>query len=308
MKNQKINYVPPFFVDDEEEEDGEVEVQKHAPNISEGSEVESESEDESDLEQSFINEDDEELSSNPEERFPEVSGYGEDAEEESEEVEPEEAAVEKNIYEDENEDEGEGDAEEEIAPAIESSVDEENIVVPKNKIILAGKLLENIKENQEKLSQLLSPYFIHGITNERLSISQVGEIKLTTKETEEGTVLEGIFNGEVMIGPDGKEYSIPANYASKSKLVEGDLMKLTITPNGTFIYKQIGPVERSRVIGVLMQDKDGSYFVSANNQKWNILTASVTYYKGQTNDEVIILVPKGAQSSWAAVENIVKKS
>jgi len=37
------------------------------------------------------------------------------------------------------------------------------------------------------------------------------------------------------------------------------------------------------------------------------LTASVTYFKGQENDEIIILVPKAGESKWAAVENIVKK-
>ena len=43
----------------------------------------------------------------------------------------------------------------------------------------------------------------------------------------EGKVIEGIFDGQIMIGPDGKNYPVPANYASKSKLVEGDIMKLT---------------------------------------------------------------------------------
>jgi hypothetical protein len=46
--------------------------------------------------------------------------------------------------------------------------------------------------------------------------------------TPEGKVIEGIFDGQIMIGPDGKNYPVPANYASKSKLVEGDIMKLTI--------------------------------------------------------------------------------
>ena len=38
-----------------------------------------------------------------------------------------------------------------------------------------------------------------------------------------GKVIEGVFDGQKMIGPDGKEYPVPANYASKSKLVEGDI-------------------------------------------------------------------------------------
>jgi hypothetical protein len=57
-------------------------------------------------------------------------------------------------------------------------------------------------------------------------------------------IIEGVFNGEKMVGPDGKEYAVSPNYASKSKIVEGDMMKLTITNNGKFIFKQIGPVER----------------------------------------------------------------
>ena len=44
-----------------------------------------------------------------------------------------------------------------------------------------------------------------------------------------GRVIEGVFDGENMIGPDGKQYSVPANYASKSKLVEGDILKMKIS-------------------------------------------------------------------------------
>jgi hypothetical protein len=116
-----------------------------------------------------------------------------------------------------------------------------------------------------------------------------------------------VFDGENMIGPDGKQYSIPANYASKSKLVEGDIMKLTITPNGTFVYKQIGPIDRARLVGELEQHAGGVYTVKVDGKHWKILTASVTYYKGQGGDEVVILVPKNGDSSWAAVENIVRK-
>ena len=34
----------------------------------------------------------------------------------------------------------------------------------------------------------------------------------------DGKVIEGIFDGQIMIGPDGKNYPVPANYASKSKM------------------------------------------------------------------------------------------
>lgn len=123
-----------------------------------------------------------------------------------------------------------------------------------------------------------------------------------------GRVVEGIFDGTHMVGSDGKQYAIPPNYASKSKLVEGDMLKLTIGAGGKFLYKQIGPIERERVIGKIEQDEvTKQYSVSAGGKKWQVLTASVTYYKGESGDEAIILVPKSAPSKWAAVENIVKK-
>lgn len=125
--------------------------------------------------------------------------------------------------------------------------------------------------------------------------------------TPQGKVIEGVFDGQNMIGPDGKVYSVPANYASKSKLVEGDVMKLTIAPDGSFIYKQIGPIERERIVGVLSQDEDTDrYHVLANNNAYKVLLASVTYFKGEVGDEAIILKPKGSESQWAAIENIIK--
>lgn len=121
-------------------------------------------------------------------------------------------------------------------------------------------------------------------------------------------IVEGIFDGQNMIGPDGKQYSIPANYASKSKLVEGDHLKLTITTDGAFIYKQIGPVERVRLIGRLVRDETtGEYRVKAGQKLYRVLLASVTYFKGEVDDEVVVLAPKDQESQWAAVENLIKK-
>ena len=111
-----------------------------------------------------------------------------------------------------------------------------------------------------------------------------------------------------MIGPDGKRYSIPANYASKSKLVCGDRLKLTITDDGRFMYKQTGPVERERVKGVLIEDEQSSRLcVLAEGKVYHILTASLTFFRAELGDEIIILVPQGRECSWAAVENVIKE-
>ncbi len=124
----------------------------------------------------------------------------------------------------------------------------------------------------------------------------------------ENRVIEGLFDGQHMVGPDGKQYSVPANYASKSKLVEGDKLKLTITPDGAFIYKQIGPVDRSRVVGKLVRDEQTDEFqVVANGVPYRVLLASITYFKGEPGDDVVVLLPENHEARFAAVENIIKK-
>lgn len=122
------------------------------------------------------------------------------------------------------------------------------------------------------------------------------------------TVIEGLFDGQEMIGPDKKRYPVPPNYASKSKLVEGDGLKLTISPSGSFLYKQIHPIERERKMGTLELDPTTRlYTVKCDERSLKVLTASVTYFKGVPGDEVVILVPKSGEPIWAAVEHIIKK-
>lgn len=182
---------------------------------------------------------------------------------------------------------------------------DDSISLPKSKIDLIKKLLQNVKENTERLEQLLA-----GSISEdevRIGVAQASDNNFS----EEGAttkVIEGVFDGEQMIGPDGKQYSMPANYASKSKLVEGDILKLSITGSGAFVYKQISPIERMRVSGELEKRFDGSFYVVSGKKKWKVITASVTYFKGEDGDEAVVLIPKTGDSQWGAIENIVKKA
>ena len=139
-----------------------------------------------------------------------------------------------------------------------------------------------------------------------MSVLGDGEVieapRSTVMDSPEGAVIEGVFDGQIMIGPDGKNYPVPANYASKSRLVEGDILKLTIPPDGKFLYKQIGPVERKTVIGTLV-NHDDQYFVEVSGKEYKILYASVTYFKLKTGDQVSVVIPADvAEASWAAVE------
>lgn len=121
-----------------------------------------------------------------------------------------------------------------------------------------------------------------------------------------GKIIEGVFDGQNMIGPDKKQYPVPANYASKSKLIEGDVLKLTIAEDGSFIYKQIGPVERKKMLGILSQDENGQYKVVAEGKTYKVLLASLTYFKAEPGDQVTIIIPKEGDVVWAAVETVIK--
>lgn len=138
-----------------------------------------------------------------------------------------------------------------------------------------------------------------------LLISLVGDdsnMKPVAREDTLGKVIEGVFDGQNMVGSDGKTYPVPANYASKSKLVQGDILKLTIAEDGAFLYKQIGPIPRKQVVGTLKLE-NGHYFVDVNSKNFRVLLASVTYFKAKPGDQVSVNVPEDDKNAeWAALE------
>ncbi|MDA1208708.1 MAG: hypothetical protein O2904_01605 [bacterium] len=121
-----------------------------------------------------------------------------------------------------------------------------------------------------------------------------------------GKVVEGVFDGQNMVDANGETYPVPANYASKSKLVEGDGMKLTITEEGKFIYKQISPTDRKTSVGVLIQE-DGQYKILADGKVFRVLLASVTFYRAEVGDQVTFLLPTEGDAEWGAIEAVIPK-
>jgi hypothetical protein len=138
-----------------------------------------------------------------------------------------------------------------------------------------------------------------------LLLSLVGEEPIAAGaagEEQLGKVIEGVFDGQNMVGSDGKTYPVPANYASKSKLVQGDILKLTIGDDGAFLYKQIGPIPRKQLVGMLIQE-NGHYYVKIGEKMYRVLLASVTYFKAKPGDQVSVNVPEDdAHAEWAALE------
>lgn len=177
------------------------------------------------------------------------------------------------------------------------------------KLALARKLISGMKEELANLERILDSAEEGGLDElEKLVKKREDETHEYLVPSNEGKILEGVFDGQNMVGSDGRQYIVPPNYASKSKLVEGDILKLTIQPNGSFVYKQIGPIERQRAVGTLTRDDiTNDWRVMSSGRKYAVLPAAVSYHKGQVGDEAVILIPKAAPSKWAAVENMIRR-
>ncbi len=167
--------------------------------------------------------------------------------------------------------------------------------------------MADIPEKQiKRLRSLIAEAETSLAAAKELLVSLVGDDNIVSSSAiaEEilGKIIEGVFDGQNMVGSDGKIYPVPANYASKSKLVQGDILKLTIADDGAFLYKQIGPIPRKQVVGVLKQE-NGHYFVDVGGKDYRVLLASVTYFKAKPADQVSVNVPEDdTHAEWAALE------
>jgi hypothetical protein len=172
-----------------------------------------------------------------------------------------------------------------------------------NKLALLKEMLDSAESNIRSARQIIAD-LAGGGGDSRMDYTRKASALPTRSDA--GQIVEGVFDGQNMIGPDGKSYPVPANYASKSKLVPGDVLKLTISEDGTFLYKQIGPVDRKRVIGPLVFE-DGQYKVLANSKSYKVLLASITYYKAEVGDNVTLIIPGLEESEWGAIDNVLPR-
>lgn len=170
------------------------------------------------------------------------------------------------------------------------------------KLALLKQILESAENSIISAKQLLAE-----ISGQKLKSNNNLKEKVQNLQVDpEGKIVEGIFDGENMITPDGTKYPVQPNYASKSKLVPGDTLKLTILKDGSFLFKQINLIDRKKVVGSLVEDGE-NYKVLANGKPYNVNKASVTYFKAKNGDEVTLIIPEKENSNWGAIENIIVK-
>ena len=177
--------------------------------------------------------------------------------------------------------------------------------MPDSKLQKAFDALETADSAIKLAKQMLQEFAGEPLTSDGKSyVEKAGAIKPSTTE---GRIIEGVFDGQNMMDKGGNNYPVPANYASKSKLIPGDVLKLTITEEGKFLYKQIGPVERKTIVGPLVYN-EGQYQVLGNGRAYNVLLASVTYFRASVGDEVTLIIPMSDEKAvWGAIEAVIPK-
>lgn len=124
-------------------------------------------------------------------------------------------------------------------------------------------------------------------------------------------VVEGHFDGENMIGDNGKSYPVPPNYASKTQLIIGDRMKRILTTTRES-FKLIKPAERQRVVGEFQIDPNQDIYmvvVDGLDQPVRVLKASATFAMKnlglQISDKVAVIIPKDSTPIWGALSSVV---
>lgn len=144
---------------------------------------------------------------------------------------------------------------------------------------------------------------------EENNLNLESEINLDTKwlntyASDDSKIIEWIFTWIEMLWSDWNKYPVPANYSSKSKLVQWDKLKLTIEGNWKMLYKQIAPITREIKTWLVVKDKE-KYQVIADGQTYDLLTAAVTHFKANIWDKISIIIPEWKKATFAAIEALI---
>ena len=178
----------------------------------------------------------------------------------------------------------------------------------KNLLMNTENELKRINVVIEQLSNF-DPSNPESLTNIPQVDESFGWEDLSTYQDEENIqVVEWKFDGYFMVWANQKKYPVPLNYASKTKLVPWDTLKLKIMAEWKFVYKLIRPVERKHIKATLSKTDESKFVAMSEDGKVYFLNqAAVTFFKWKPWDELYIIT--NAEWTWwfAAIEAVIKK-
>ena len=132
-------------------------------------------------------------------------------------------------------------------------------------------------------------------------------IELNSYQAGDDKIVEGVFTGDSMLGPDGSVYPVPQNYSSKSLLVQWSRLKATIDTNGAIKYKIIEEIPFETSMGIVTKNGD-KYEITTDTKTYRVLMAAITFHKCSVWDTVSIRTPKWKDATYAVIESIIPKN
>ncbi len=135
----------------------------------------------------------------------------------------------------------------------------------------------------------------------------VNDANLSSYQSWDDKIVEGVFTGDSMLGPDWVVYPVPQNYSSKSLLVQGSRLKATIESHGGIKYKIIEEIPFETSIGIVTKNGD-KYEITTDIKTYRVLMAAITFHKCSIGDTVSIRTPKWKDATYAVIESIIPKN
>lgn len=140
----------------------------------------------------------------------------------------------------------------------------------------------------QRINQALSA----AISSINLAKSLLKDIDGTSSriDTREIDGIVGVFDGKDLVTESGERLEVPINYASKSKIVFGDTLKM-VEDDGKKLFKQIERVKRLTKTGIISK-QGGEMVVVTGDGTYKILQVAVEFYKLTESGQVQVLVPE----------------
>lgn len=130
---------------------------------------------------------------------------------------------------------------------------------------------------------------------------------LNSYQSGDEKIVEWVFTGDSMLGPDGAVYPVPQNYSSKSLLVQWSRLKATIDNNDGIKYKIIEEIPFDTSLGIVTKNWE-KYEITTDTKTYRVLMAAITFHKCSIGDTVSIRTPKWKDGTYAVIESIIPKN
>ncbi len=117
--------------------------------------------------------------------------------------------------------------------------------------------------------------------------------------------IEGSFDGTHLVTPTGEKIEVPQNYAAKTRILYGDIVKM-YEENGEKKFKVTTKQPRKKVVA-LTTKKEGKWYVLTGLGAYKISDGTADFNKLEVNQEVNVLVPENNLTvPFAAFDEVIK--